>query len=58
LRGFFYSNSSKGLFFSGAIITGDKGTAEDKFKALEDAGVKTTKSLADIGKALREITGW
>ncbi|MFT7194514.1 MAG: succinyl-CoA synthetase alpha subunit, partial [Rheinheimera aquimaris] len=26
--------------------------------ALEDAGVKTVKSLADIGKALKEITGW
>ena len=36
----------------------DDDTAEDKFKALEDAGVKTTKSLADIGKSLREITGW
>jgi len=23
-----------------------------------DAGVKTTKSLAEIGSALREITGW
>jgi len=23
-----------------------------------DAGVKTTKSLAEIGSALREVTGW
>ena len=46
------------LSYSGAIIAGGKGTAEDKFKALEDAGVKTTKSLAEIGKALREVTGW
>ena len=27
-------------------------------KSLEDAGVKTVRSLADIGDALKEITGW
>ncbi|MDX1590006.1 MAG: succinate--CoA ligase subunit alpha, partial [Oleiphilaceae bacterium] len=35
-----------------------KGTADDKFQALQDAGVKTVRSLADIGKALEEVTGW
>ena len=33
-------------------------TAEDKFKALEAAGVNTVKSPADIGKGIAEITGW
>lgn len=48
----------KRMGHAGAIISGGKGTAEDKFAALEAADVKTVKSLADIGKGLREITGW
>ncbi len=43
---------------AGAIIAGGKGTAAEKFAALESAGVKTVESLADIGDALAEITGW
>ncbi|MGO2509942.1 MAG: succinate--CoA ligase subunit alpha [Vibrio hibernica] len=48
----------KRMGHAGAIISGGKGTAEDKFAALEAAGVKTTKSLAEIGEALKEVTGW
>jgi succinyl-CoA synthetase alpha subunit len=48
----------KRMGHAGAIISGGKGTAEDKFAALEAAGVKTVKSLAEIGQGLREITGW
>ena len=48
----------KRMGHAGAIISGGKGTADEKFAALQDAGVKTVRSLADIGDALAEITGW
>lgn len=48
----------KRMGHAGAIIAGGKGTADDKFAALENADVATVKSLADIGKTLKELTGW
>ena len=48
----------KRMGHAGAIISGGTGTADEKFAALEDAGVKTVRSLADIAAGLAEITGW
>ncbi len=48
----------KRMGHAGAIISGGKGTADEKFAALEDAGVKTVRSLAEIGNGLKELTAW
>ena len=40
---------------AGAIISGGKGTASEKMKALREAGIRVVESPADIGKALQEV---
>ena len=44
----------KRMGHAGAIISGGKGTALEKFRALELAGIKTVRSLADLGSAMAE----
>jgi succinyl-CoA synthetase alpha subunit len=47
----------KRMGHAGAIISGGKGTAKEKFAALERAGVRTVRSLADLGETMAKALG-
>jgi succinyl-CoA synthetase alpha subunit len=47
----------KRMGHAGAIIAGGKGTAEDKFRALDAAGVATVRSPDELGSKMQEIIG-
>jgi len=45
----------KRMGHAGAIISGGKGTAEDKIKKLNDSGVVVAKNLLEIGSTIRSL---
>jgi succinyl-CoA synthetase alpha subunit len=45
----------KRMGHAGAVISGGKGTADEKFRALEAAGVHTVRAPTEIGRKMREV---
>lgn len=49
--------TGKRMGHAGAVIAGGRGSAEDKFRALEQAGVRIVRDPTLMGKAMAELLG-
>ena len=47
----------KRMGYAGAIFAGVKGTAADKFRALDAAGATTVRSPAELGSTMMKLLG-
>jgi succinyl-CoA synthetase alpha subunit len=45
----------KRMGHAGAIISGGKGTAQEKLAVMEECGIRTTRNPAEMGKTLRSV---
>jgi succinyl-CoA synthetase alpha subunit len=45
----------KRMGHAGAIISGGKGTAEEKLAVMEECGIRTTKNPAEMGRLLKSV---
>jgi succinyl-CoA synthetase alpha subunit len=45
----------KRMGHAGAIISGGKGTAQEKLAVMEECGIKTTRNPAEMGKILKSV---
>ena len=47
--------SGKRMGHAGAIVSGGKGTAQEKLAVMEECGIKVTRNPADMGKLLASV---
>jgi succinyl-CoA synthetase alpha subunit len=47
--------AGKRMGHAGAIISGGKGTAQEKLAVMEECGIKVTRNPAELGKLLRSV---